>query len=510
MNRYVWFLIVVAFSAFAGCQKEHEFSEERPLAIEVTWVRSLYHAENIRERLNDKGLPAYVVATDDTVEGGQWYRILVGAERDSSELAKLTEELRTKHRLDSLNVLDFRHTKDNLAETTLDEARSKEKRKIEAESPKVPQPVYDVITKFPESKMFFVEQMYVFNAPANPAEETMFSGVADMSMDLPRGIDTGLLLNACSAFAEVIYRDNIYQDRVTLDILKLKPDHGLTRQADASALSPGAFDRTPGDGLSDHFAQRILDTGEYATEEQTDIAVDAFRKLQGRKVVIEPRTGYLRTYLVLVDEAAEYVIFCQSTEKSEEELLAILQQVGQGEGMLGYEEFYNTFFTLPSQPLGDDVFLCFYIDKLGWDYAAQKGYAAWAKEYVGHWAAHAVFYNIPQRGLWTYGLFDLLTAETVAHSEELYAKEESDTKERVRVYGVDGFFISRWHLDWNRGELYRQPREVNFPKDRYVCMVDNHGRTRLNKDELIARAERFQFQKGGYTPDTPNVTDAGR
>ncbi|MDZ7311427.1 MAG: hypothetical protein ONB45_09110 [candidate division KSB1 bacterium] len=95
----------------------------------------------------------------------------------------------------------------------------------------------------------------------------------------------------------------------------------------------------------------------------------------------------------------------------------------------------------------NDVFVGFYIDKLDWSYAKDKNYEQWAKEYVGHWAAHGLFYD-KKKGLWSYGIFDLLTDEKVAYTEELYSKKTSEGKQPIKVYGKDGFFISRRMLNW--------------------------------------------------------------
>jgi hypothetical protein len=345
--------------------------------------------------------------------------------------------------------------------------------------------------------MFFVEKMYVFGAPETSDEKKMFSLVKNSNLDLPRGISPNLLLDLTVCFAEAVYRDNIYGDRVTIDVAKLKPDHGL-----AAKIAKAAFLAVPDNkenqlAIAGYFADLVLNTGEYLTEEKIEFSVPASNNLAGYRTVIQPKAGYFRTYLILVDEACEYVIFCQSTDKSEKDLNEILALVGKSAGMIEYDEFYNTFYTLPNQLDTNDVFIGFYIDKLDWSYARQKGYAQWAKEYVGHWAAHGLFYN-RKKGPWTYGIFDLLTEEKVVYTQQLYAKKTSEGKNPVKVYGTDGFFVARQLVDSETWEVYWHPIEVNFPLGRYVCMVDNVGNTRLSKKELIVRAESFQFQKGGY------------
>ena len=55
------------------------------------------------------------------------------------------------------------------------------------------------------------------------------------------------------------------------------------------------------------------------------------------------------------------------------------------EGLNDYDEFYNSFYVLPDQPIDEDIFLGYSIDKLDWSYAKEEGYANWSKAMVGHW-----------------------------------------------------------------------------------------------------------------------------
>ena len=48
--------------------------------------------------------------------------------------------------------------------------------------------------------MFYVEQMYVFNAPENSAEDKMFKNIQYIKMDLLRGIGSKLLLKKSRMF----------------------------------------------------------------------------------------------------------------------------------------------------------------------------------------------------------------------------------------------------------------------------------------------------------------------
>jgi len=190
--------------------------------------------------------------------------------------------------------------------------------------------------------------------------------------------------------------------------------------------------------------------------------------------------------MVLVDTDGEYVLLCQSTDKTDDELFKILGEIGKGEGMIDYKEFNNCFYTLPDKLPEGDIFLGYFIMKLGEDYAKNKDNAQWAKEVVGHWIAIGAYYTI-NRGGWDYWLFDLLTSQKSDYIyKDLYDKDETPTKCRVTVFGENGNLITSWYRD--------NPLEINVAKLRYVCAVGNQISNCLSQKDLIARAEALQLK----------------
>jgi len=309
-------------------------------------------------------------------------------------------------------------------------------------------------------------------------------------MDLPRGISKKLILKKMSAFSEVIYKDNLYGDQVTLDIGKLRnvvpvvESFSLINTANAASFE-----------IAEEYADLILETGDYRFEEKKEITVKSFTELYGYKVTIEPKKNYFRTYLVLVDASNQYVIFSQSTDKSEEELIRILEDIGNGNGLLDYSEFYNAFYTMPDGVVGNDLFIGFAIDKLDWSYARDRNYVKWSKEMVGHWCAEGHFYN-NKKGLWTYTIFDLLTSGNQDYIYgSLYSKARSANKYKLDVYGTSGFVIFDEKFNWETYQTYKKASEISFGIDRYVSAINNTENSWFTKAELLERAESLQFEK---------------
>jgi hypothetical protein len=271
--------------------------------------------------------------------------------------------------------------------------------------------------------------------------------------------------------------------------MKVKSDYDLNKNIifeKYSVKKPNAYIKSY--ALALEFSEDILNSGEYANESIKEIKISAFKLLTGYKVGFTTKKGIYRSYLVLSDTDCQYLIIAQSVDKNEEEIQEILSEVGKSKGLNDYDEFYNNFYVLPSDPEYDDIFLGYTINKLGWSYARQKGYSNWSKAMVGHWNVNGYFWN-REKGLWTLALFDLLTPSSQSHIYgKLYSGQQSYNKTQTNVYGVNGYFVNT--------EFYRYSNlELNFGIRRYVYAINSEN---LNRKDMLNRSEKMQFKKGGY------------
>jgi hypothetical protein len=97
------------------------------------------------------------------------------------------------------------------------------------------------------------------------------------------------LMKKSNAVAEVIYEDNLFGDRVTLDIIELKDNLDLGFSDDEQVTSQKS---------ANYFAELILETGNDVFEDKLNIKLSSFQKLNAYKVTIQPKKSkeYLRTY----------------------------------------------------------------------------------------------------------------------------------------------------------------------------------------------------------------------
>ena len=284
-----------------------------------------------------------------------------------------------------------------------------------------------------------------------------------IQLDLPRGVSLNYIKGIAEVFSEFIMKDNLYEDNITMEILRLKRDQ--------SSIV-----------LIQDIADKILGTGQYEDEKELPIEADAYTHLKGYKVSFVAKTKKgerKRAYYILGDSANEFIFIVQSVEKNEADIYRFIGEIGKGNGLNDYNEFWNSFYLMPND-MPNDIFLAYSSERLGWSYAKSKGYAPWAKRHVGHWAYSMFFYDKKKKNIWHYSLFDGLSGSYNAKSWSLYNKAVSGYREKRKFCGTTGFV---------------EPEELSYVYDRYILLVNPFPlyNTFLTKKDLINKAENFQY-----------------
>ena len=243
-----------------------EINEETPYAIQLKEVRSYYKALDIQERLEQYGVESYILSEE--TNDGNWYRVLSGAEKSIDDIKNHRKELESLTSMTGFEIINFQKIEDNLV---LDfEDNLAERKRLKSKKPNIPEKIYNLINKFPEDKNFIIKSFFVTNSPDSISEMRKFKASYDnIKHDLPRGISMKSLMKKSNAIAEVIYEDQLFGDRVTLDIIQLKKglDLGLTENTNTGSKE-----------IANYFAELILETGKYVFEDKLKIKASSFQK----------------------------------------------------------------------------------------------------------------------------------------------------------------------------------------------------------------------------------------
>lgn len=465
-----------------------KFNKDKPFALKISRERSYYQAHKVSDRVNEMGLHSYIVEVSDTLDdSGNWFQVLYGAISTQDSASQLKSYLTENYHFKKLEIVNYSSYAD--AKLDIDSTELPELRRIESYRPDISREIFQLLTKFPDNNSLYISELSVINSPDNLNDLSGIGTIYNLKLDLPRGISRKMLLQATTCFAEVTYRDNLFGDKVTIDIGELRENAAeKVEQLGDSAIDPQK-------AIALEYAESVLNTGEYVTERMEEIEIQSKNLLKGLKVSISLWNNQLKTYLILVDESLQYLVFSQSTDKSEKELTEILEGIGKANGLLDYDEFYNTFYTMPEKLAANEYFTAFSLNRLEDSYVKNKAYARWAKEMMGHWQASAYFFN-KAKGGWTYSIFDLLNAEDQNYIyKTLYWNEQSRNKEIINIYGTKGIHVTSKKFNWKKFKNIYTTLEINFGLGRYVCAVDNMENALFTKDELKARAESLQLDE---------------
>lgn len=472
-------LVLILLLVLSSCSKP-QVTEKKPYGVHVTEFRNYYHAAEAAKRLRKEfNVGSRVVLVEDKDE--QWYYVIAGAEKDLEKVREFQRSFEESAGFKKTEI--FSYDNPDRVEFNEDSLRKSGEQFIERNYPAVSENIREAVAMTPVLENYTIHRMSVMEFSDKKEDRKRYSGMYDITTDLPRGISRTKLSEVAVTLSESVLNDNLFGDRVTLNMVKLKLNHGIE-----------------GSDVAGYFADLIVDTDKYRFEEKKPLKIKSFTKLSGYEVVIEPKKDYFRTYYVLFDKSEQWGIFVQSTDKTREEMIEIVKDFGKGNGMMDYSSFKNTFMTLPDSNMLDatDLFVGFSLSKIGWDYTKSRGYSAWSKGYVGHWSAKGYYHN-ENKGSWTLGIYDLLTEEKNSRVNELYTKHVGSSTKRVPVQGEEGFYVTRTLWSDKNYEYYDKAHEVNASIGRYVCMVDNTENSWLSKDELADRMNWMQVTSaGGY------------
>lgn len=458
------FLAVLTFSLLlSSCGEEEDavVSNDKPYTVAIKKERSYYQAQKIVEHLKDLGVKAYII--ENGVDKNKWFYVASGAFENMEEVEEYKRTLMQKNYIKPDTVFKY----DDLSEEEHQILQTgnrvvEEVHRIDASTPDVPQHVLLTIEKIPQTNAFYIGKMGLVNF-----ESGRYGGLS-LGLDLPRGVSLSYLGSHGKSFAEIILNDNVYGDRVTFDVIKLKD-------------TENAHD------IASEISDKILGTDNYEVEEKDVFTTNAYTFLNGYRVTIKTKAtqkveSKYRTYYVLADEAGGYIFLSQSIDKDDETLKKLITQIGRGKGLSSYDEFWNSFYLMPTNMNGD-VFIAYSTSRVGWNYVKIKNYQKWAKLTVGLWEYNMFFYA-PKKGVWKYSARDFLTIAKNKYRRQLFLKNYNNDS-YTKVCGNSAVRYEPW------GML----EELSFIADRYELFLNPIGNAvgNFSARDLISRAERFQY-----------------
>ncbi len=463
-SLYAPLVFLYAIFCLTACQEESNFSEDAPYSVRAQRYRTLPEAQQTLQRVQEKGLPAYLVLTDDD-EDGQWFSVLIGAAESLEQMMEQKISYEDRYGVKELQIVNFNKMRDSILPIRPEKHSLV---RTTAFQPDLGREFYTFLGQLPYTAYYRPTQARVFQNADTLALHTLPT-FKDLQLDLPRGISQLALLKNSRYVAEVVYEDDLSYQKMTLQAFALAPNHAL------------------GDSIAYYLSQKILDTRHYEVEEMIPVALGKQLGVQGYWVNITPRPEQLKRYLVFLDAQQRYLFFLQSDTNQAETMESFAKLIGETQGLQEYVAFQNTFHTLPRNFFLEDSFLSY-------ELALQRnveGTVAGLRE--GEYKARFLLHTLPH-GVWEIALLttsDIRVSQRIFNS--LYTPDKRVSKDSLQVFGQQAWLTNSRRIHPQERKTAEFPNELRFATDKFICTFSNRNRAWLNREEMLARARAGQF-----------------
>lgn len=440
---------------------EIPLSEEKPYSVLIGSYKEEQPANRDKERLKEKNIDAYVVKTYDE-ESLFSFDLHTGAFKSFEEAEVRKEELEQL----GVYVDDISYFDDVEDKIDLYDKKVKENKIVfETGSADLPdlmsEPIIQLIKQFPVNKDFQINSILIVDLNNWLAgEENLISAIEDndgfiFSMSEMTGSKDGHV----DAMANVSYVDSLFDRKVEIAVV--------------------AVDKTAVENANDKIREMAF---------ENNVTFNSVKLLSNGNI-FDCKYASIGDDVILYGTNQSQNLFVKMLcyEYSEEMFKEFLSHVENDGNLLIYPQFRKSLYILPDgRKYGDSDFMCYKFERVGYQYAIDKGNARWAKQIVGHWlidvtlSKNNINYSIE--------FFDMdYDFNAKMNQEEFEAAHTvwSDTNHPCLITPE----CSGWYVEsWNNPE-------VSFAKKSFSIAVDASYESGLRENELIDIARELRIWK---------------
>lgn len=487
-RRVLWLVLVVGIlSLVSACcfpgkpAGKKQLSKDWPYAIKVRDFQSAAHADQLRIRLHRMGIESYLVTTYDSSTGPRTL-VLTGTSDELTAARTERRRLSDEHDLKGTEIVLYKNMQKDMDLSPV--IKAPPDRSFTPADPPASDALWSSLDELPKHNDFVMLKLTSFLTPeAPPADGKMVTKKHKYSnwkpgLNLPRGLDDSYLREISDGFTEVLYRDTLDEtDLVTLLIVKLRLNHGA------------------GGNPAETFANKILDTGDYSTEKKDPWSSAENADLSGYEVMIEPKAGNFKRYLVLADQGKGFAYVFQPSKRKLSQLEALAKTLGEGGETMSEGYFHGLIRTLPSKVLSDDVFVGLQLAIANpKEVTKARGYNKQAPERLrGYWLGRGFYYH-DTKAAWSVEAIDLKTQAKVAEVERNHAGKK--TGKAAFIHGTAGVERRVQKYSNRTWKYYYVTTRIQWARGRYLATVKNNAGW-LDGTDLKARGNLMQLTSAG-------------
>lgn len=439
---------------------EIPLTEEKPYSVLIGSYKEEQPANRDKERLKEKNIDAYVVKTYDE-ESLFSFDLHTGAFKSFEEAEVRKEELEQL----GVYVDDISYFDDVEDKIDLYDKKVKENKIVfETGSADLPdlmsEPIIQLIKQFPVNKDFQINSILIVDLNNwLDGEENLISAIEDndgfiFSMSEMTGSKDGHV----DAMANVSYVDSLFDRKVEIAVV--------------------AVDKTAVENANDKIREMAF---------ENNVTFNSVKLLSNGNI-FDCKYASIDGDIILygTNQSQNLFVKMRCYEYSEEMFKEFLAHVENDGNLLIYPQFRKSLYILPDgRKYGDSDFMCYKFERVGYQYAIDKGNARWAKQIVGHWCADIFLKTIDDN--YSISFFDMdydFNAERV-HEQFMDSHEDwSDTNHPCFINNdVKGWYIAGYD------------KEVSFATKSFIVAVDSRYSSDLNEEELTDISKELKVFK---------------
>ncbi|MCS6833064.1 MAG: SPOR domain-containing protein, partial [Flammeovirgaceae bacterium] len=325
-----WFILLT----MSGCSPQ-EVSQEKPYSIIAGRFRNLQTAQNMAERLQEKGVDAYLLGYNTTNEG-KWYWLMLGASNRLDDITAYKIECEDVHRLNDLELTNYNKFKNHLFDWKTDLEKYKS---LATEKPALDEKIWQLLKKLPYHPHLALKRLAIYHAAVQPNILEMAFMDEEMP-DIPRGMLPSQLLALSDVLIEASYIDPLEKKEFLLHYLALKHPDGTK--------------------LIEQYAKNILSTKRFDKKEKTEATLDDYH---GWIVSLSEESKLFKRYFLLTNPTHQEIILLQTSTNQLQDFHFLVSQIDNTDEILTYKALYNHLYLLSAEADSTDALLFFKVEQ---------------------------------------------------------------------------------------------------------------------------------------------------
>lgn len=467
---YLSLFFLAAILLVTGCGGgKGQADAKKPWSVLIKSYRQSEDASIAVDRLRSMKYDSYYLPRMEE-NNDIWFDVHVGkyADRKAAEAVKARL---SKDRLPDVRIANYSNYISNV--TAYEQASAEDKKEYQTryEMPKIAPAVEKTMRCFPVDSDYKIVDMRLAHVPLSMSNKMGNIGFQLNTSMIPGDDKLVGLVEDAQALSQAVYEDKLFGHEIgVLVLLFTNPD-----MAAAAATNEYRVGKPAAEAIR------------YRTDNGT-LRGNIYRKTINNKDRF--------TFVGCIDRTGYFVVY-QTSDLSLQELTGFVTTGNRNKGLLLYPEVLRNLSVFPKDSDSKTVKLAaFMMNRVPWSYAADRGYAWWAKNMVGNWTLTG--YYVYEEKPVAISFFSVNYEKTALklHNNFIQEKKKLQDNEYVAAFMRQQGMVHK-AVDVNRhGGWYMDQitfNELSFASGSYIIAIASAEPVKTGYSNLQAAAMKLNI-----------------